>query len=228
MKLFFSKHILHIYVSDLVVPHIKTWQRYNKKIAPTINPHVPISSFLIFNWGDYIIRIDIEKEILDGLIDASLIKIESHSEINKTVYEFIFRDNKGDLIKLNGSGPPENSVSWKCLNCGESLEINYEGGCPKCGDKRKEISMEIHLPPLKGTISAGYESNKNSIDIKWLYLTLLIVITFLANYSSTLIGSYGLWISILFGLFISAYTGYLGYYAITKVRETKKWSQSRA
>lgn len=172
-----------------------------------------------------IIKIDIEKELLDELIDASLIKIESHPEINKTDYDFIFKDIKGNLVKLNGTGPPENRVSCKCLKCGEALELNYEGSCPECGDIQKEISMEIHLPPLKMGVSPGYESKKSSIDIKWFFVALLIIITFMGNFSSTLIGIYGFWISISFGLGISAYTGYLGYYAITKKVETEKWNQ---
>jgi len=169
------------------------------------------------------IKMDMDKEMLERLKGATLTNVETKVEDRSLDYTLLFKLEDNSEVEVHGKGPLETFQTAKCLDCGKPLEVNHEGKCPKCGSIRKEIATQVFLT-MGMKVNAGYKSEENSNTINLPLLLLLFIITFLGATVGLITGIYGYLVSICVSLLFSLITSALGYYAIIKTKTIKEWN----
>jgi hypothetical protein len=111
------------------------------------------------------------------------------------------------------------SESLECGNCGLKLPLIYPESCPKCGSKKRTLSVVGEGGIIiggKGIVNIYKKYRK----INWFLLIIVILLSLIPNYRGYLIGDFE---GIIFNIIISIIAFFLGCYAIIKIKEKEKY-----
>jgi hypothetical protein len=96
------------------------------------------------------------------------------------------------------------------------LKVGFEGSCPKCGNKKKFISLKLFdRITFKETLTSEFrrEYLKENIYIKWTLIMITLTSLILGFFITGTTG-------VILGLVIGILTYLIGPYAVLRVRET--------